>query len=81
VGLYRLLLATSAFLRHISGIQGYDLASGRRCNPRFRCCFLRCLVASAGIRALGLVTERLSPEHLALPVGRSARRRAVGHLG
>ena len=41
-------------------------------------CALVCVVV---VPALALVTERVSPKHLALPVGRSARRRASGHLG
>ena len=31
--------------------------------------------------ALALVTERLSPKHLPIPVGRSAARQASGHFG
>ena len=46
-----------------------------RCTLRFRFCSLRCLVALAAvIPALVLVAERLSPEHAALPVGRTATR-------
>ena len=44
--------------------------------------WLRCLVVSVVVvSAMALVTKRLSPKHLALPVGRSARRRALGHFG
>ena len=56
--------------------------------------FLRCLVVCPVVSALAqgqafaspsfalaLVTERLSPQDLALPVGWSAGRRASGHFG
>ena len=39
------------------------------------------LALAAVVPALVLVTERLSPEQLALPVGRSPGRRTAGHLG
>jgi len=51
--------------------------SGPRWNSGLPVGSLRCLVASA----VALVTERLSPEHLALPVGWSAGQRASGHFG
>ena len=41
----------------------------------------RLVVSVVAVSAFALVTERLSPKHLTLPVGRSARHRASGHIG
>ncbi len=66
----------------VLNLRGPQASPFVRCNPpAFAAASYACLVASAGVRALDLVTERLSPEYLALPVGRSAGRRAVGHVG
>ena len=43
--------------------------------------FLRRFVASAVVPAVASVALRLSPEHLALPVGWAATRRAARHFG
>ena len=53
--------------------------SGRSSKLSVR--LLRCLVVCPVVSAFAQATGRLSPQHLALPVGRNAGRRASGHFG